>query len=489
MKLICVLFLMLLCLQTADAQFIVPRDPEDIWAIKWSHDASKLAIGYYNGHFQVFNTSDMTLIFQDNQSDIAIGWFGWSPSDTRLAVGYIEDKIDIWDIVTGEKELSLSVGSVGAGSLVWSKDGNYLFVSTGDPDGPTLRKYDTNTGNLINSIYSGVFVDLVFLDNGNQAIGLGYDFIIFVNPDNLTHEFFPIDNPLQSLPLGRATTISLHPSQEFIAIGLANYQVIIWDLETKQITITLDAGTPFNDIYGVTDLAFNATGTRLFAVTYEGTIHSWDTSTWQLIEQTDIEGLIRHADFSPDAGQLAFGDLEQDAQIFMRDLCDFVAPDVTTLLTIMPQANTFGEEAQICLTENATYTLTATLPSITGEVTLIGNGATINMTGGVQIFNVAGTGSLTLKDVTISGGNATQGGAIYNAGDLILENVTLENNSAVRGGAIYNMGNLTMNGGAIQNNSATEFGGGIYNAGEMTLDGVNIRENDAPEGSGVYQGE
>lgn len=403
MKFVSILLLMLFCIQITNAQPITPRDPDDIWAIQWSPDVSKLAIGYYNGHFQVFNTSDMTLIFQDNQSTIPVRWFGWSPSGTRLAVGYLEQAIDIWDIATGVKELSIPVGKHGSGSLTWSDDENYLFVG-GDVDMPTLHKYDMSNGNLVHSFWNGVIVDLVFIDGGNQAVALDYDFIIFVNPDDLTREFFPIDNPLQSLPPDRATTISLHPSQEFIAIGLANYQVIIWDLETKQITTTLDAGMPFDDIYGVTDLAFNATGTRLFAVTYEGVILSWDTGTWQLIDETDIDGLILNADFSPDATQLAFGDLEQDAQIFIRDLCDFVAPDVTTLLNIMPQANTFGETAQICFTENATYILTSPLPTITGDITIIGNGATITMTNAGRVFDVAETGNLTLRDVTVIDG-------------------------------------------------------------------------------------
>ncbi len=488
MKLVTILLFMLFCLQITHAQPITPRDPDDISGIQWSHDASKLAIGYYNGHFQVFNTSDMTLIFQDNHANIPVRFFGWSPSGTRLAVGYLEGAIDIWDMTTRIKELSIPVGKQGSGSLTWSFDENYLFVS-GDIDMPTLRKYDMNNGSLVDSFWNGAIVELVFINDGNQVVALDYDFIIFINPNDLTREFFPIDNPSQPLPLPRATAISLHPSQAFIAIGHSNYQVAIWDLETKQITTILDAGMPFNDIYGVTDLAFNATGTRLFAVTYEGIIRSWDTSTWQLIEETDIDGLILNADFSPDAGQLAFGDLEQDAQIFIRDLCDFVAPDVTTLLNIMSQANTFGEEAQICLAENATYTLTASLPDITGDITLIGNGAQIVMTGGNRIFNVTATGSLHLKNVMLSDGVADDGGAIYNAGDLTLDDVILQNHSAVRGGAIYNAGNLVMNGGAIQNNSASEFGGGIYNIGDMQLDGVNIRDNNASQGSGVYQGE
>ena len=189
-------------------------------------------------------------------------------------------------------------------------------------------------------------------------------------------------------------------------------------------------------------------------------------------------------------GESTVMDTDVTEIITWRSICDFTPLDTASLISTM-QTEPYSV---ICLDAGQDYDLTSPLPDVTGNITIIGNGARINMTTQNRIFNViynqqwSRNGSLTLKNITISGGNATQGGAIYNAGDLILENVTLENNSAVRGGAIYNTGMLTMNGGAIQNNSATELGGGIYNTGEMSLDGVNITENDAPEGSGVYQG-
>jgi len=171
--------------------------------------------------------------------------------------------------------------------------------------------------------------------------------------------------------------------------------------------------------------------------------------------------------------------------ITWRSICDFTVSDATSLISTM-QTEPYSV---ICLDENVTYTLTAPLPTITGDITIIGNGAQIVMTGTGRVFDVASTGGLTLKNITVSGGNAVQGGAIYNAGELTLENVMLDNNSATDGGAIYNVGNLEMDGGALQNNTAVNFGGGIYNLGELDVDGVNIRDNDAPEGSGVYQGE
>ena len=177
--------------------------------------------------------------------------------------------------------------------------------------------------------------------------------------------------------------------------------------------------------------------------------------------------------------------------ITWRSVCDFTASDTASLISTM-QTELYSV---ICLDENGQYDITAPLPDVAGDITIIGNGATLTMTGQNRILNVvynqqwSRNGSLTLKNVTLSGGVADEGGAIYNAGDLMLDDVTLQNHSAVRGGAIYNAGNLVMNGGAIQNNSASEFGGGIYTIGDMQLDGVNIADNTAPEGSGVYQGE
>ncbi|MDX2074839.1 MAG: hypothetical protein SFZ02_00285 [bacterium] len=203
----------------------------------------------------------------------------------------------------------------------------------------------------------------------------------------------------------------------------------------------------------------------------------------------EFDGSPQHADLvliSTANGESTVIDTNVAQIITWRSICDFTVSDSTTLISTM-QSEPYSV---ICLDENGQYDLTAPLPTVTGDITIIGNGASITMTGGAQIFNVAGAGGLTLKNITVSGGNAMQGGAIFNAGTLALEDVVLENNSATDGGAIYNTGSLTMDGGAIQNNIATNFGGGIYNVGDtLDLDGVNIRDNSAVEGSGVYQGE
>ena len=124
---------------------------------------------------------------------------------------------------------------------------------------------------------------------------------------------------------------------------------------------------------------------------------------------------------------------------------------------------------------NSTYDATG-LPVITSQITIEGNGAKITRKGGAPLFRliaVGATGDLTLKNVTLSGGNAeVYGGAIHNAGHphhseqhdlgqrrratwwwhhnvvgtLTIENSTISGNTA---------GNDSGGGGGISNGSGT----------------------------------
>src|SRR5439155_25960801 len=99
-----------------------------------------------------------------------------------------------------------------------------------------------------------------------------------------------------------------------------------------------------------------------------------------------------------------------------------------------------------------------------GPLTIVGNGGTIARsaapgTPAFRLFDVADGGSLTLEDLTLTGGlaqgtgAAAYGGAVCSAGTLALSGVTVTSNTA-----------LGSNGGA------NAYGGGLYvTAGSATL--------------------
>jgi uncharacterized repeat protein (TIGR01451 family) len=164
------------------------------------------------------------------------------------------------------------------------------------------------------------------------------------------------------------------------------------------------------------------------------------------------------------------------------------SPLETGLINQINAANAAGGATTITLPANTTYDFTFAnnstnganaLPVITGNITLLGNGDTLERTGTnvFRLFDVAPGGSLTLENLTLQGGLtqgtgvAAEGGAIYNSGTLSLSGVTVKSNQAVA--AAFTSGNAS--------------GGGLYVAGgSVYLSADTFVGNQAQGGSGSF---
>src|SRR5581483_726234 len=202
---------------------------------------------------------------------------------------------------------------------------------------------------------------------------------------------------------------------------------------------------------------------------------------------------------------------------------------VPALITAINNANAAGT-ATINLASGCTYDITSPdhphdgLPTITGNLTINGNGATITRDAGAlpfRILDVTGqlkmnsatlsNGSLdppsvggeeggdlfvafgaqaTLSSMTITGGRAQEGGGIATEGTLSASNVKINGNTAINngcGGGLY-IGSGVSNNTMITGNSP--LGGGIYSDGQLTVNGSTITNNSVPgtrpEGGGVW---
>ncbi len=130
------------------------------------------------------------------------------------------------------------------------------------------------------------------------------------------------------------------------------------------------------------------------------------------------------------------------------------------------------------------------LPMITSPITIQGGGYTISRASGAvafRLFYVASSGTLTVTQTTLTGGNDRyfKSGGIYNDhGTLTVSNSTLSGNSVtmsgdsfssgIGGGGIYNdHGTLTVITSTLTGNSATSNGGAGGTAGNRGSPGVN----------------
>jgi hypothetical protein len=186
-----------------------------------------------------------------------------------------------------------------------------------------------------------------------------------------------------------------------------------------------------------------------------------------------------------------------------------VACTETALVTAVTAANAAGG-GTITLLPGCTYTLTAShgndgvngpagLPIITTPITFEGNANTITRASSASAFRivqVASTGGVTLKAVTVSGGHATtaahnNGGGILDSGAVTLTGSTLSGNAADGlGGAIYSSGTpaaVTFTSSTVKSNTAHQAAGIASVNGSLTITNSTVTANAATVNpGGIY---
>ncbi len=133
---------------------------------------------------------------------------------------------------------------------------------------------------------------------------------------------------------------------------------------------------------------------------------------------------------------------------------------------------TFDLDGTTSGNQGGTITLGGTELAISQGITIDGDlddddtpDVTIDADGNSRVFNFSG-GTNTLDGLTITGGNASNGGGIHSSGSaLTVSNSTISGNSATsNGGGVYNInGTLNVSNSTISGNSASNTGGGVYN--------------------------
>ena len=126
-----------------------------------------------------------------------------------------------------------------------------------------------------------------------------------------------------------------------------------------------------------------------------------------------------------------------------------------------------------------------------GSLTIIGAGAQRTIINGNdldRIFHVHPGALLILEGVTLMGGEAHDGGAIFNEGVLEIRDANFSDNFAFsQGGAIYNAGTLSLDRVGFAFNEAGSRGGAIYNNGNLNLLNTTVSTNNAASrGGGIH---
>jgi|GEM_PF-960347 len=457
-----------------------------IITLDWDNTGSRLAVGYEGGDIIVLNLETNNQIHINPLDELYsnILSLDWHPINSDLIIiGMASIEYIIYNIQSNQPISYIDINAPIASSVSWNVDGTLIASAANwvrdNTKKPRVDVWDATTLQLVVSFTHDAFITQIVWhpSDPRKLVSLSFDGRTrFWDVDSQEQYSLPVYNPNGGLDFAWS------PDENLMVMSSGDSVVRIFSNPPTENLVNR-----FELTYaGSLDWKYDGT----LAMIDGQSVKITDVEAREIFETLDmsIDGVSRAVNdvaWSID-GKIAYG-ASNNSLIYLMPDTYYIIDEASDFANFIEMAN--ANTSMNIFDVRGDFELTAPLPTITGDITVIGNGAQIVMTGTGRVFDVASTGGLTLKNITVSGGNAVQGGAIYNAGDVTLENVVLDNNSATDGGAIYNVGNLEMDGGAIQNNTATNFGGGIYNLGEMDVDGVNIRDNNAPEGSGVYQGE
>ncbi|MFN8523215.1 MAG: choice-of-anchor Q domain-containing protein [Chloroflexota bacterium] len=151
-----------------------------------------------------------------------------------------------------------------------------------------------------------------------------------------------------------------------------------------------------------------------------------------------------------------------------------------------------GDVISFAPTVTGTITLGGTELTISHSIAINGpSAASLTISGGhaSRVFAVASV-TVSISNLTITGGNNSAGGGILNSGMLTLTNDTISGNSGGDGGGIFSVGPLTLKNSTVSDNAASGDGGGIFSDATLTLVNSTVSGNTGGlKGGGIYNGD
>ncbi len=333
-------------------------------------------------------------------------------------------------------------------------NGGGVYVDTGDS---FVMEGGTISGNTATNKGSGVYVNGSFSMKNNSKVG-AYD---------VSSTF---DNNYVYLPNGKKITITGTLSGSSAASPAAIIEPEKYTNDDSSPVRVLQSTPAFSGLAAeITKFAVKDKGTEKWQIKEDGTLEQKSAMTWadlkNKVENTNESPIIIDGKIEAEAG---------DTEIIVKN----------------------GHSVIIKGKDNSTDTSTH------DSVYVIN--ANCAATSSIRrIFKVESGGSLTIQDITLTGGKASgstnsekAGGAvvIQSGGTFTMKSgATITGNTAVGpGGAVSVGGTFKMENGTIKKNTANATnagGGGIYIGGtssSFTMSGGTIKENTAKTGGGVY---
>ena len=231
----------------------------------------------------------------------------FSPDDKRVATASRDGTVRIWDSKTGEQWAELRHD--GAVWLVaYSPDGSRLASASSDR---SVRIWDAATGELIHSLsgHKEVVYSVAFSPDGQRLASATNV------PDNAVYLWNATNGERLNLLKGHTddvSSVAFSPDGTLLASGSKDHSVRLWNPATGELIRTLRGHKD-----DVSSVAFNSDGSRLASASWDKTNRLWDPVTGdELAALLGHDGYVMSVAFGADDALLASTSWDKTVRIW-----------------------------------------------------------------------------------------------------------------------------------------------------------------------------
>ena len=261
-------------------------------------DPAGSRIALHNARAQSLEVWDMlqrksVWILHGNDSQVTA--FAFSPDSSRLAAGFIDNGVRVWNAVTGRVLEASAKVSAAVTSLAFSADGAKLIAGSADR---SVSVWDSSTmRHLFGAVFDGIAgMALASPDRSHFAFGTDQHALLLWNTAAGS-----TPQRLRITGSGAILSAAYSPDGRRIACAAeGSGDIGIWDTGSGKLLAQLKGHAA-----GVDALAYSPDGKRLASGSRDKTVRVWDADNFDpLLVLGDHDEAIASLAFSPDGAQL-----------------------------------------------------------------------------------------------------------------------------------------------------------------------------------------
>jgi serine/threonine protein kinase len=163
-------------MQTYRRLHTFPRSVEGLWSVAISPDGQRLAVGGTRQGIAIWDLKTRVLKRVLKEEPRGVPGVTFTPDSRSVVTSCSGGAVRLWDAETGNRLLTYSEPVLGKGWYWAAVSWNGKYVAVGG-EGPELRLFDTQKGDLIRSFvgHTGAVRRLAFSADGRQLVSCGFD--------------------------------------------------------------------------------------------------------------------------------------------------------------------------------------------------------------------------------------------------------------------------------------------------------------------------